>query len=153
MRVSISTVLACDFERAVAEVKTPRLLRFVAAPLVRFTPVTPERYPEIWSEGTYWVRLHLFGVVPFGQQAIVISMPSATGAFILPDGGYSALIETWDHTIRIVPDDAGVLYRDDVEIRAGFFTPFVWLFAQLFYRYRQRRWKLLVARGFGYGNA
>jgi hypothetical protein len=58
----------------------------------------------------------------------------------LRDNGHSALIKTWDHRITIASDDqGGTLYRDEVEVRAGLLTPFIWVFAQIFYRHRQRR--------------
>lgn len=34
--------------------------------------------------------------------------------------------------------------RFPVEIRAGVLTPLVWLFAQVFFRYRQMRWRSLL---------
>jgi len=37
-----------------------------------------------------------------------------------------------------------VSYTDEIEIQAGWLTPGIWLFAQLFYRHRQRRWKALL---------
>jgi len=37
-------------------------------------------------------------------------------------------------------------YTDEVEIEAGVFTPLVWLYANLLYRYRQLRWKVLISK-------
>jgi hypothetical protein len=56
-------------------------------------------------------------------------------------------------TPRLLEFVAAPLSRDTVEVRAGVLTPFIWLFAQLFYRHRQRRWRALVARRFAYGAA
>lgn len=153
MIVDISTILKCSIDEAVTHVKTPRLLEFVAAPLVRFVPVTPPVFPDVWSVGEYSVALRLFGIVPVGKQAIVISMPPTETGFTVRDAGHGALINTWDHLITITPHGSGCHYRDRVEVRAGVLTPFVWLFAQLFYRHRQRRWRALVARHFDYGAA
>jgi hypothetical protein len=150
MIVDISMILECGIDEAVPHVKTPRLLEFVAAPLIRFVPVNPPVFPEVWSVGEYSVALRLFGVVPFGKQAIVISMPSTETGFTVHDAGHSALINTWDHLITITPHGSGCHYRDRVEVRAGVLTPFVWLFAQMFCRHRQRRWWVLVARNFAY---
>jgi len=38
-----------------------------------------------------------------------------------------------------------------VDIEAGLLTPFIWLFSQVFYRHRQRRWQALVKRQFAFG--
>jgi len=35
-------------------------------------------------------------------------------------------------------------YTDQIDIQAGILTPPIWLFAHIFYRYRQRRWRHLV---------
>lgn len=69
---------------------------------------------------------------------------------MLRDNGYSRLIPKWDHLITIRAAEGGCLYTDRVEIHAGVFTPFVWSFAWLFYRHRQRRWVHLVNNGFAY---
>ena len=151
MRVDVSTFLPCDLDQAIAQVRKPKILQFIAAPLVRFTPVSAARFPDSWPEGTFWVRLHLFGLIPLGKQAIVISMPPTKTGFALRDDGHSRLIKTWDHLITIEPHANGSLYRDRVEVKAGVLTPFVWLFAQVFYRHRQRRWRKLAALNFNYG--
>jgi hypothetical protein len=41
-------------------------------------------------------------------------------------------------------------YTDQVEIQAGLLTPLVWALASIFYRYRQFRWRRLVAADFAY---
>jgi hypothetical protein len=54
-------------------------------------------------------------------------------------------IKQWRH--RITVDERGPYrsqYTDEIDIRAGALTPFVWAYAQLFYRYRQMRWRRLA---------
>ncbi len=130
-----------------------RLLQYVAHPLVSFSPVNGTGFPVTWTEGTHWVRLKLFGFLPFGRQAIVISKPSLPSGFAMRDAGHSALISVWDHLITIEPHPGGCLYRDQVEVSAGALTPLTWMFALIFYRHRQRRWRRLAAGGFDYGDA
>ena len=153
MKVDIATVLPCTVDDAAAHVMTSRLLQYVAHPLVSFSSVTGTRLPITWTEGTHWVRLTLFGILPFGRQAIVISKLSLPGGFAIRDAGHSALIPVWDHRITIEPHQGGVRYRDQVEVSARLLTPLIWLFAQIFYRHRQRRWLRLASNGFDYDNA
>ncbi len=55
------------------------------------------------------------------------------------------LIRTWNHWIKIDRSaDGNALYMDRIEIEAGMMTLPVWLFANLFYRYRQMRWRKLL---------
>lgn len=148
MRVSLSTKIDLPPETVWREVQTAQILIHIAWPLVRFIPVGDEPMEAFKAGGRYQVKLVLFGILPFGTQWIVTSLhepESGEWPKQLRDDGYSALISRWDHWITIAPDANGVTdYRDDVEISAGALTPFIWAFAQLFYRHRQRRWRGLA---------
>lgn len=130
-----------------------RLLAHISAPLVRFTPLDPPRLPEVLQPATYRVGLSLFGWIPFGWQAIGISYPPMAQGFMMRDDGHSPLVRQWSHVITILPAAQGAIYRDRIDIRAGVLTPLVWLFALVFYRHRQRRWRALAAGGFRYEGA
>jgi hypothetical protein len=53
----------------------------------------------------------------------------------------------WNHNISFREVGPGkVSYADEIEIQAGWLTPAIWLFAHLFYRHRQRRWKVLLKK-------
>ena len=151
MLVDIATYLPCKPDVAIEHANSPALLVHITKPLVTFVALEPPQFPVQWADGTYWVSMRLFGIIPMGKQAIVISHPPAD-VFTLRDKGYSALIQTWDHAITIAPSGSGTLYRDQVVIEAGLLTPLVWSFALLFYHHRQRRWRQLVSAGFDYGN-
>ena len=57
----------------------------------------------------------------------------------------SNLVKVWNHTIRIKAiGEEKTKYTDKVEIHAGFRTFLVWGFANIFYSYRQRRWKKII---------
>lgn len=150
MRIDISTSLAAHPEVVWAHVQTTALLKFVAAPLVMFEARDPAALPSTWSEGRYRVGTKLFGWLPFGDQWIVIEhIPSREGAFGLRDNGHSGLIRRWDHRISIEPAGEGTTrYRDTLDLDAGLLTFPIWLFAQIFYRHRQARWRRLAASGF-----
>jgi hypothetical protein len=150
MKVRLETKLPVPAEAAFAAVTTPRLLEHVAAPLLRFRPLDPPAFPDRWTPGRYRVAMRAFGLVPLGRQWIEISFlePDAEGARGVRDNGSGDLVRVWDHLIRIRRlDGESCLYRDEVEVKAGLLTPFIWAFAQLFYRHRQRRWRALAARG------
>ena len=68
MQIDLSTQLPCSLAEVVAQVRTPRLLRQVASPLLSFSPLTPAEFPSTWSEGTYWVELKLLGLLPIGRK-------------------------------------------------------------------------------------
>ncbi len=156
MIAASATILNCPPERVWEELQTSRLLAYVASPLLAFEPVTPPAHPEPWAEGRHLVRMRLFGRIPLGKQWIVTSMPvidmtPGRQRYELRDNGYGDVAATWDHWIIVRElEDGRTHYTDRVEVRAVLLTPLIWAFASLFYRYRQHRWRRLVARGFAY---
>lgn len=156
MIAASATILNCPPERAWQEVQTSRLLAYITAPLVVFEPVSPPSLPERWAEERYLVRMRLFGRVPFGTQWIVITTPVMDGTagrqhYELRDNGHGEVIAVWDHRIVLrETEDGRTHYTDQVEVKAGLLTPFIWAYASLFYRYRQHRWRKLVAHDFAY---
>lgn len=148
MKVSRSTIIDLPPETVWSEVQTARLLKHIAWPLVRFLPVGDGEFEAFEPGGRYPVELRLFGVLPFGTQWIVTSMhetETSEWPKQLRDNGYSALISKWDHWITIAPDGKGsTRYKDEIDISAGLITPMIWVFAQMFYRHRQIRWRGLA---------
>jgi hypothetical protein len=148
--VERATHLDCPPEEAFAQVQRSALLEHVAAPLIRFAP-RGAPFPEKWEPGEYRAGMFLFGLVPIGWQAVVISQPEAAGETrFVRDNGYGPLIKRWDHWIAIGPDPGGrgTRYIDQVTIDAGVFTPVVAAFARIFYAHRQRRWRALARSRF-----
>ncbi len=154
-RVELTTVLDCAPERAWAEVQTPRLLAHIAWPWLVFQPIQPDRWPEHWSPGRYLARMRALGVIPLGTQWVDISWPPAAApVYQIHDNGTGQLVRGWAHLITLAPAAGGrTRYTDRVDVNAGLLTPFVWLFAWLFYAHRQNRWRTLVRRGFQYDHA
>ena len=152
MKVTIQTRLRCTAPRAWEEVQKPLLLSHVAAPFLKFEPLSSKGFPERWDEGNFFVKMLGFGFLPLGLERIGISTRiDAEGVFYIRDDGGGTLVRSWDHLITIRPDGHEFcIYSDTVDISAGILTPFVWIFAQLFYRWRQHRWRCLVAGNFQY---
>lgn len=143
-------MLPCPPDEAWARVGTSALLLHIAAPLIRFTPKDGTTFPKVWQPGEYRAWMWLFGFVPVGWQAVVISEPPPQGdARFIRDNGYGPLIRRWDHWITIAPGaQGGTSYTDRIEIEAGLLTPLIATFARLFYAHRQRRWRRLAQTGF-----
>jgi hypothetical protein len=148
VKVDLSTRIDLPAETVWAEVQTAALLVHIAWPLLRFVPVGQEPIDSFKPGGRYLVKLRLFGLLPFGTQWIVTSVHESEMAEWpkrLRDNGHGTMIRRWDHWITITPAaDGSTCYRDEVDISAGVLTPFIWAFAQLFYRHRQRRWRALA---------
>jgi hypothetical protein len=149
MLVTISSTL--DAAPAVVRqlVQRSDTLIYISHPLIRFVPIQPSALPDVWSPGDYLVSIRSLGVLPLGTQVIRIEHPPTADpdTFLLRDNGSGQLVRVWDHLITIRPDanDGKTQYADRVEVSAGVLTPFIWLFAQGFYRWRQYRWKKLLS--------
>jgi hypothetical protein len=90
------------------------------------------------------LKLYFLKVIPLGRHTIqLVRIDKETNTIVSQESG--RLARTWNHTIsfREVAQNV-VSYTDEIEIQAGWLTPAIWLFAQLFYRHRQRRWKVLL---------
>ncbi|PTA66780.1 hypothetical protein [Deinococcus arcticus] len=154
MHIELTTEFPAHAPEVWRHVQTSRLLRYVAAPLVTFTPLEPPTWPDVWQGGQYLTRMTLLGTVPLGQQAISVSRRVVSDVpgrehYELLDDGAGQLAPTWRHqiTVQATPGDR-TRYTDRVEVRAGLLTPVVVLFAALFYRHRQRRWRHLARHRF-----
>lgn len=61
------------------------------------------------------------------------------------------LFRVWNHTMRVEPRaGGGATYTDEIEFDAGRWTWLARLWVQLYYRYRQWRWRRL-SRNNGFG--
>ncbi|RIK54188.1 MAG: hypothetical protein DCC57_07105 [Chloroflexi bacterium] len=153
MRFTLATCLPSPAEQVWAEVQTSRLMVTIIKPWVYFAPLDPPVLPAVWTPGAYRGRMSLWGVIPFGEHTIRISFPKIDrpDEYQVLDNGGGQIVARWDHRIIIRRLDHGhTLYVDQVDIAAGWLTPLVWLYAQGYYRYRQRRWRRLIRARFDY---
>jgi len=152
MKARVESVFNCEMEQVIKYVKRSDTLDFIASPILKFIPVDPERYPVQWENGKYQVRMKLFSFIPFGKQYIQIEKVKENDPteYIIRDNGSGDIISKWDHWIYITPKNhtKQTKYVDEIEIKAGVLTLIVWCFANIFYRWRQYRWKILIANDF-----
>jgi hypothetical protein len=119
--------------------------------MLAFKPLEPASFGDAWEGRRYRVALLLGSRLPIGLHTLDIELePTGPPGTVFHDAGHSDLIHSWDHRIILEDFHQMTRYTDLAEVRAGLLTPFVWLFAWLFYRHRQRRWQRLTADGFAY---
>lgn len=144
MKVAVSTQLNVSAESAWQLVTQSNTLTFVTRGLMGFRPASGS-FPKQWNQGeTQKMRILLFGFIPAWQHQITFKEISAPKKQLLTheSGG---VISVWNHLISVTEKSAtGCQYNDIVEVKAGIFTPLIWLYAHAFYRYRQWRWHKLV---------
>jgi ligand-binding SRPBCC domain-containing protein len=147
MKVSVESVLHCPAEKVWDEVQRSSLLLEVTRPLVRIVPADGPQFPERWLEGaTVRCKCYLFGIIPLGTHTIFMERIDPVAREIQSRES-DPLIRRWDHLVRVRPTgDGRTHYSDAIIIEAGLLTCFVWVFAQWFYRHRQRRWRQVARR-------
>ncbi len=91
------------------------------------------------------MQIRLFGKGPLSSHEAQVVLVDESAREIATDES-SRLVRIWKHCMRVeaLPGNRS-RYTDRVLISAGLLTPAVWLFASLFYRARQQRWKRLLA--------
>jgi hypothetical protein len=143
MIARISTHLDASGACAWAAVKRPATLVHVARGMLGFTG--SERFPDVWHEGeAVTTRLLFFHILPSWRHELRIMRVDEKNHEILSheQGGP---VRKWNHLIRIVDEASnGCRYTDEIAIDAGIITIVVWAFANVFYRYRQMRWRGLT---------
>jgi len=143
--VRVSTRLPVPPDLAWDTVKRTDTLRYVTRGLLGFRP--EGEIPDRLAEGeTYRMRLLFFGVLPAWRHEIqVIRLDDASQEIRTEEHG--GPVRDWRHRITVDAEGWGATrYMDEIEIAAGPLTPLVWLYAQVFYRYRQWRWRRLARR-------
>ena len=154
MKTHATTKLDCTPERAWTHILRPELLQYVSWPLTSFTPLSPGSFPPIWDDRRYLVSLRAFGILPLGKQWIDVSKPTVDTTpekqvYQIRDDGERTLVSIWYHMITIrVTDDGSTHYTDEIEVDAGMLTALIWLWANIFYRYRQYRLRQLAKQDF-----
>ena len=141
MIVQKSALFPASKETAFRKLQQLETLQLIAKPFATFEPVgeTVSTW-EVGSTSAY--RFRLFSLIPYGTHTIHILRFD-------PDGVSSreknAHVPVWNHEISLVEkDESHTLYTDRVEIRAGWKTAFIWLWANAFYAHRQRKWVRLL---------
>lgn len=141
--VTVSRELPAPAHVVWPAVKTPQAFVYVAKGMLRFPAA--ERIGRPWKVGDDIRGLtFLLGVIPFSKHRIRVEQIDDESMTMVSDeeGG---IIRTWRHSLTAIPiDERRCHYEDRIEIDAGALTPVVAAFAEVFYRYRQRRWKMLA---------
>lgn len=145
MIARISTHLACTEAELWQHISRPKSLQFVASPLIAFVPIDSGVLDSEWEVGRdYQLKLYFLKLVPLGSHTIqLVKLDRDHNVISSRERGLLAPV--WNHDITFQEVEPGVVsYTDKIEIRAGWLTPFIWIFAHVFYRHRQRRWKVLL---------
>ena len=141
MIVQRTSVFPAPRDAVFRKLQSLETLQAIAKPWATFEPVGD--VGSVWTVGgVSSYRFKLFGAIPFGIHTIRI-VRFDIDAISSREGNEH--VPVWNHDIILMPlDDSRTRYTDRVEIRVGWKTPFVWLWAKGFYAHRQRKWIRLL---------
>ena len=144
MIVQKTSVLPAGRDAVFQKLQKLETLQYIAWPFATFEPVD-NAVPTWTVGGTFSYRFRLFGVIPFGTHTIHILRFDPES---IRSREANEHVPVWNHDIIMEPVDANhTEYTDRVEIRAGWKTAFIWVWANAFYAHRQRKWIRLLRDG------
>lgn len=117
-------------------------LVYIAKPYAKFKSIDGQR-ELVWEVGkSFSFIFKMFGLITLGLH--VIKVKEFNPDKIYTNGG-NPFCHIWNHLIILKEtDDGETEYTDEVEIEAGWKTPFVYLWAKAFYSHRQKKWIRLL---------
>ena len=145
MIVKKSSVFPASRDVIFEKLQKLETLQYIAEPYATFEPVGAAE--PVWTVGsTSAYRFRLFSVISFGTHKIHIVRFDPEDVSSREGNEH---VSVWNHDITMIPrDENHTEYTDQIEIRAGWKTPFIWLWANAFYAHRQRKWiRLLKEKG------
>jgi hypothetical protein len=103
-------------------------------------------WPATFDQGADTkTRLVFFHILPAWSHTMKL-VEVDSERYVLRSEELGGPIRRWDHHILIGSVEANrCLYTDKIDIDAGWLTIAVWAWANLFYRYRQMRWRKLAS--------
>lgn len=138
--VRVSTELPLPAAAAFELAQKPALFAYVVRGLFRVTglPAVNDFAAGDELSGRIW----WLGVIPSWRHHLRLVSVRPYELYTNERGGP---VRVWNHRLTFEPlGDERCRYTDEIELDAGWQTPGVWLFAQLSFRYRQRRWRALA---------
>ncbi len=146
MTVRESKIFPASKDKVYEILKNFDILKKITYPYISFEPINNSEDLE-WKVGeTFVFKAKLLTVIPFGTHTIhVLEFDKDKRIYTNEVNTY---VPVWNHEVRLEElADGATKYIDIVEIYAGWKTVFVYAWAKLFYRHRQRKWVRILKQG------
>lgn len=144
--VSITTKLALSADEAWQMLTRKSTFLYITRGMVGYSGI------EAWPERLFCPRamivtklqlLHFLPPIPHIVEIVRVD-EDAMQIETRESGGP---VRTWKHNMQVEAVRSDLCrYTDRIEIQAGLLTPAVWIFACIFYYYRQMRWRMLARK-------
>ena len=141
IKIIISSTLNNSAEKIWNKLLNIETLIEICKPMATFKSKINETEMKWEINKEYIFKLFIYGFLPFGDHKIILKKLDKENKIILSNE-YNKIVKIWNHLIII--ENLGeneIKYTDEVEIYAGIFTLFTAIWAKLFYKHRQKKWK------------
>lgn len=121
-------------------------LAYIAKPYATFESVDGQTKP-VWEVGrSFSFDFKMFDFIPLGVHVINVKEFNPNNIYTNEGNPFCPV---WNHRIILKETaDGKTEYTDEVEIGAGWKTPFVYLWAKAFYSHRQKKWIKLLNKSY-----
>jgi hypothetical protein len=139
MKMHVTSLFPADRDTVYAKLQEIATLQYICSPLATFTPLDDS---PTWQAGAVF-RFDLAACgLKFGVHTIIVQEFDIDR---VATNENNKNVPVWNHIITLEKcGENHTKYTDIVEVRAGWKTLFIWLWANVFYRHRQRKWRELL---------
>jgi hypothetical protein len=139
MIIKVTSIFRASCETIYEKLQEIETLRYICSPLATFIPLDDSLK---WQAGAVF-RFDLTACgLRFGVHTINVKKFDIDRILTHE---HNKIVPVWNHIITLEKHGKNMTkYSDIVEVRAGWKTPFIWLWANVFYRHRQRKWRELL---------
>lgn len=144
--VKVSSVFPASPDEIWERLTRVETLQYIAAPFASFSPEDPAK-EMVWREGeTSKFHLRILGFLSVGAHTIQVRRFDRAAYTIETHEG-NKTVPIWNHRITISQVGKSTSrYTDEVELGVGWLTGVVYIWSNMFYRHRQRRWVRLLEK-------
>ncbi len=149
--VTVSSELPVSAERAFELAQKLETFEFVVSPVIRLSLpaeqlIAAKADDALRAGAEYSGRLWYFKIVPAWTHKLkIISGGPIDGGFEIYTNEQSGPVRVWNHRLTFkATGDSTCRYTDQIEIPGGIEGLGTRAFVEVFFRYRQRRWRRLL---------
>ena len=142
--ITLTSIFPDSADEIIKRLQSVDTLQYIARPYAIFIPLDRE---VMWKEGgKFRFRLFIFGFIPIGVHVIHVDEFSSGGEYRIHTREYNPFMPVWNHTIVLKPLGEKTQYTDHVVMQARCFSGVAAMWAEFFYRHRQRKWRRLLKK-------
>ena len=144
LKIIISSNLNSIIEKIWDKILNIETLIYICKPMARFKLISNENIVKWEMNKEYIFKLFIYGFLPLGKHKIILDKMDPENGLIISRENNN-IVKIWNHKIFMENKGENIIeYTDEVDIYAGIFTFFVAVWAILFYKHRQKKWRKIV---------